>query len=260
MKVEQIIHFICHRDRAPSKRAAQKFFMSPHKFCVVVPCREEPCYVLHFSFLPSFFFGGNFLPSSSGCVRRISFSLYPHPAPSLSHQLNARRTRIHTHNGPLGLGSCMETYNKKKQTLKYAYAKRNLWVEMPVCSAFAFVPWWSSMPMPIGQVVKHTNGTVAPCKWEWKFVWRRKALKMDRVWMVFLEKNFVCWVRISIFCGNFEVIARYSRGMFWTFDLNHKIFKEIVLFGFLRKASSIENISTNKVYVEAFKKVLMFKT
>lgn len=115
MKVEQIIHFICHRDRAPSKRAAQKFFMSPHKFCVVVPCREEPCYVLHFSFLPSFFFGGNFLPSSSGCVRRISFSLYPHPAPSLSHQLNARRTRIHTHNGPLGLGSCMETYNKKNK-------------------------------------------------------------------------------------------------------------------------------------------------
>lgn len=48
--------------------------------------------------------------------------------------------------------------------------------------------------------------------------------------------------------------------MFCTFDLNRKIFKEIVLFGFLKKASSIENISTNKVYVEAFKKVLMFKT
>lgn len=184
------------------------------------------------------------------CSTYLLFPLSTSSSVSFTPTECSTHSHTHTHNGPLGLGSCMETYNKKKQTLKYAYAKRNLWVEMPVCSAFAFVPWWSSMPMPIGQVVKHTNGTVAPCKWEWKFVWRRKALKMDRVWMVFLEKSFVCWVRISIFCGNFEVIARYSRGMFCTFDLNRKIFKEIVLFGFCKKLHRfIYNISTNKVYV-----------
>lgn len=47
------------------------------------------------------------------------------PTPRLTHTQRS-----------FGLGSCMKTYNKKKQTLKYAYAKRNFCVERPVCSAF----------------------------------------------------------------------------------------------------------------------------
>lgn len=151
--------------------------MPSHKFCVVVPCREEPCYVLHFSFSSFLLFSGVIFFLLLQGVFDVS------PFPSVHHQLRLSRTNApthtHTHSGLLGKVRVWKRITKKNK-LWSTPTQSETFVWRGLCAVlFAFVPRWIPMPMPIGWVVE-------AYKWNGRTLQMRtkiclsKRLKMDR--------------------------------------------------------------------------------